>query len=618
MTRRPERHDDARLLADRIIAETGGDVRLGLPLGIGKAPHIANALFERARDDASIRLRIFTALSLEPPAASGDLERRFIGPLVERIFAGWPRLGYIDALRGEGLPANIEVNEFFLQAGAWMSSDRVQQSYTSINYSQATAMLREADINVVAQLVAPDPDGGGRLSLSSNPDLTLDMLDIMRFRGGACLLVGQENAELPFMPGDAALEAAAFDHILAGDDAEFPLFAPPNAPVSTAEHAIGFRVAAMVPDGGTVQIGIGSIGDALGEALIMRHRAPALFAETLDRLGGGPVGALRHAGPFEKGLYGVSEMFAPAFLELYRAGILKRRAADGAVLHAGFFLGPRDFYRRLRESPAEERALFQMRPISFTNTLDGDREAKVQDRRDARFVNNAMEASLLGDVASDTLADGRVVSGVGGQHDFAIQAQNLPGARAIIALTATRETKGETLSRIVARCGRATLPRHLRDVIVTEYGLADLRNRPDGACVAAMLALAEGRFAAALGDAAARAGKAAPGAGRDSKRNTPERIEEALAPARRAGWCAEFPFGADFTETERRLLGPLKRLKSVAARPARLCRFAAAALFESAACEDEKAMLNRLALDKPSTLRERISAKLVLRAARGG
>lgn len=617
MTARPERHSDARLLADRIIAQTGGDVRLGLPLGIGKAPHVANALFERAREDPSIRLRIFTGLTLEPPAASGDLERRFMEPLSERLFAGWPRLAYVDALRGDGLPANIHVNEFFLQAGAWMTNDRVQQSYTSINYSRVTAMLREIGVNVVTQLVAPDPDCGGRLSLSCNPDLTLDMLDGMRFRGGECLLVGQENAALPFMTGDAALEAEAFDHILAGEDVGFPLFAPPNAPISAAEHAIGLRVAATVPDGGTVQIGIGSIGDALGAALIMRHEEPALFAETMDRLGGGPAGALRHDGPFTEGLYGVSEMFAPAFLELHRAGILKRRAADGAVLHAGFFVGPRDFYRHLREAPAKERALFQMRPISFTNTLDGDSAAKVRDRRDARFVNNAMEASLLGDTASDTLANGRVVSGVGGQHDFAMQALDLPGARAIIALAATREAKGETLSRIVSTCGRATLPRHLRDVIVTEYGLADLRNRSDDECVAAMLVLADSRFAGGLGDEAARAGKIALGAGSPNKENTPDRIEEALAPARRAGWCMDFPFGTDFTETERRLIAPLKRLKSIAARPTRLWRFAAAAAFEGAPSDDEKTMLARLALDKPSTIRERMSAKLILRAARG-
>lgn len=372
MTARPERHDDARRLAERIIAQTGGDVRLGLPLGLGKAPHVANALFERARADPSVRLRIFTALTLEAPSGAGDLERRFVEPMAERLFAGWPRLAYVDALRGDGLPPNIEVNEFFLQAGAWLSSARVQQSYTSINYSRAVAMLRAVGINVVAQLVAPDPEGGDRLSLSSNPDLTLDMLDVMRARGGPCLLVGQENAALPFMPGPAALEATEFDHLLAGESSEFPLFAPPHAPVSAAEHAIGLRIAGTVPDGGTVQIGIGSIGDALGAALIMRHQAPALFRETLDRLCGGPAGALRHDGPFNEGLYGVSEMFAPAFQALFRAGVLKRRAKDGAVLHAAFFSARRrftvSFERRRRKSAPFSRCGRSLSPTRWMAT----------------------------------------------------------------------------------------------------------------------------------------------------------------------------------------------------------------------------------------------------------
>ncbi len=117
---RPERHRDPDALAARIIEQTGGHIRLALPLGIGKATHVCNALFRRAVEDRSIRLHIFTALTLEPPRASGDMERRFVEPLRERLFSGYVTPAYAEALRGDGLPPNIEVNEFFFQAGEWL------------------------------------------------------------------------------------------------------------------------------------------------------------------------------------------------------------------------------------------------------------------------------------------------------------------------------------------------------------------------------------------------------------------------------------------------------------------------------------------------------------------
>ena len=103
-------------------------------------------------------------------------------------------------------------------------------------------------------------------------------------------------------------------------------------------------------------------------------------------------------GPFAEGLYAVTEMFVDGFLDLYREGILKRRAPDGALLHGAFLLGPRKFYKELRAMPDAERALFRMMPVSFTNELLGPEWAeKCAQRRDARFVNSAMIATLGGD-----------------------------------------------------------------------------------------------------------------------------------------------------------------------------------------------------------------------------
>src|ERR1700726_1982418 len=94
----PHRFDDADKLADAIIERAGRDIVLALPLGLGKANHVANALFARALADPSIRLRIFTALTLEKPHGRSELERRFVEPLSQRIFGGYPDLAYAVAL----------------------------------------------------------------------------------------------------------------------------------------------------------------------------------------------------------------------------------------------------------------------------------------------------------------------------------------------------------------------------------------------------------------------------------------------------------------------------------------------------------------------------------------
>jgi acyl-CoA hydrolase len=114
-------------------------------------------------------------------------------------------------------------------------------------------------------------------------------------------------------------------------------------------------------------------------------------------------------------------MLVEGFLALRAAGILKREV-DGAVLEAAFFLGSRAFYRALRELPLAERAKLRMTSVSFVNQLYGDDEpSKRRARVKARFINNAMMATLLGAVISDALEDGQVVSGVGGQYNFVAQ-----------------------------------------------------------------------------------------------------------------------------------------------------------------------------------------------------
>jgi hypothetical protein len=463
-------------------------------------------------------------------------------------------------------------------------------------------------------------DGATRYSVSCNPDVILDLLAKRQSKAADFIFVGQVNSELPFMPGEGDLGADVFDMMLDSPQTDFPLFAPPREPVDLAEYAAGLRVAGIVADGGTLQLGIGALGDAVAQALILRHKENARFRALLDRLGAGATApaALIEETPFDAGLYGASEMFVEGFLELFHAGIL-RREVEGALLHAAFFVGSRAFYRALREMPQIELEKFRMTAVSYVNEIYGDEAAKRRARVKARFVNGAMMATLLGAVISDGLENGQVVSGVGGQYNFIAQGFALEDARSIIIVRATRTAKGRTSSNIRWQYGHETIPRHLRDMVVTEYGIADLRGKTDRDVIAAMLAVADSRFQDELLRQAKEVGKmeqgfALPAAWRD---NTPERIERALAGARDEGLLAPFPFETDFTPIEQRLMPALQTLKAASGSPFRLAAILARGFGHSASAPDIQDCLARMGLDRPSGLADRVYAALlrgVLRA----
>src|SRR5262249_15432834 len=162
----------------------------------------------------------------------------------------------------------------------------------------------------------------------------------------------------------------------------------------------------------------------------------------------------------------------------------------------------------------------------------------------------------LGAAVSDALESGQVVSGVGGQYNFVAMAHALETGRSVLMLRSTRMSGGQPHSNIVWQYGHATIPRHLRDLVVTEYGVADVRRRSDEDTIKALLAITDARFQPALLREAQRAGKLA----RDYRlpdairANTPQRIADALAPSRGRGLFPDLPFGSDFTEEERRLI----------------------------------------------------------------
>ena len=608
----PKLFSDPEAIAEDIIRDVGKKLVVGLPLGLGKANHIVNALYARAAADRSIDLTFFSALTLEKPKPGNLLEARFIGPVIDRLFGGYPDLAYVEPLRKGELPSNIRVIEFFFLAGRWLHVPYAQQHYVSANYTHAVPYLLTEGLNVVTQLVAKRVvDGVTRYSLSCNTDTTLDVLRARAEGRASFKLIGQVNSELPFMPGAGDLPGEEFSAVLDGAKVDFPLFAPPAEPITDTKYAIGLHSAGLVRDGGTLQIGIGQVGDALAQSLILRHRDASRYMEILKRLAPATELATLQTGPFEKGLYGLSEMVTEAFVGLIEAGILKREV-DGAILHGAFFLGPKSFYRALREMTPQQLARVQMMPVSFTNELYGDEETKRAARLDARFVNSAMMATLLGGAISDGLEGGRVVSGVGGQYNFVAQAFALSGARSILALDATRQGSAKAQSNIRWIYGHETIPRHLRDVFVTEYGVADLRGKSDADVIAAMLGVADSRFQDELARAAKDTGKLPKGYQIPAacRENLPERVARALKPAREAGLLPSFPFGSDFTDVEQRLIPALQTLQDAQHTPLRLAGLLWQGLARTPDAAAEQC-LARLGLDRPKTLTERLYRALV-------
>ncbi len=697
MTRLFSRIDDC---LDDVITRLGPRLTLGIPLGIGKPNPLVNALYARACANPGLKLRILTALSLEKPKAASDMEARFLDPFVARVFGNYPDLDYVrDRHKGQ-LPANVEVVEFFLKSGDYLHNDYAQQHYLNSNYTHVARDMIVQGVNVVAQAVAVRERGGRtEYSLSSNPDVTLDLMPLLRDSGRPAYRIFVVNRELPFMENDALADTTEVDAIVDDPAGTHTLFSAPNMKVALTDYAIGLHVSALVKDGGTLQIGIGSLGDAIAHALILRDRHNGPYAQALRAVGA----PLDNSAPFREGLYGCSEMFVNGFMALMEAGILRRevfdheglqrllnagtistiindatlpalraarlvhspltdddiaflkrygifrddvllrdatvhidgeqipalpddaaalarlnrhclgaRLARGITMHGGFFLGPRDFYEKLRQLTPEARARIGMTRIGFINQLYGQEALAVQQRRDARFVNTCMMVTLLGAAVSDGLDSGKLVSGVGGQYNFVAQAHEIAGARSILMLRATRQSHGQTVSNIVWNYAHTTIPRHLRDIVVTEYGMADLRGQTDAEVIKRLLAITDSRFQPELLAQAVNAGKVEPGyqIPEDRLQNLPEVLKARLAPLTREQLLPDFPFGSDFTPEELAIIRILQRMKESTEHPLQLVKSLVSSLREEK--DVPAAWLERLQLDNPETLREKLLRQLFI------
>lgn len=702
--------NQANELAQAIVSKVGKEVVLGVPLGAGKPNLLINALYEMAQKDPSLSLTILTALTLNKPSGSSLLERRFVQPFADRIFGDYPNLKYEEDRASGKLPKNVQVIEFYFQAGRQSKNVEAQCNYVSSNYTHVARDLVDYNINVVANMVAPDTSGE-TYSLSCNADIVTDVIDMLNAAGRPHLFCGQVNANLPYMYGDAVLTKDRFDYLLENEETNYPVFAPPKLSVPDVDHIIGFYASTLIQDGGELQVGIGSLGDSLVYCLLMRHQNNETYLNALEHFEitqryNDLIARKGDTGLFHEGLFGATEMFVDGFMHLIEAGILKREVYDhvelqrllnerlitkkvtpdtlyhllerraiapklqprdfkflqsygifkqnlafkdgylltaegerieadlnedsnfqqilksclgdylrnGAVVHGGFFLGCNAFYQWLRDLPEEKRRKIHMKPVSKINQLYGHEALDRLHRKKARFVNTCMKMTLLGAAVSDGLEDGTVISGVGGQYNFVAMAHALPDGHSIIQLRSTREEKGEILSNIVFNYGHVTIPRHLRDIVITEYGIADVRGKTDSQVIAALIEIADSRFQEELIQQAKGYGKLHKSyqLPQSAKNNTPEYVAKKLAPLKSDGLFPKFPFGTELTDVEIQVGGALKALKKKQGNKAEMAKLLSKAALQISTPKHLLPALERMGLDQPKNFKERLYQKLLI------
>jgi 4-hydroxybutyrate CoA-transferase len=389
--------------------------------------------------------------------------------LVSEILRQADRLGpltLMGGLRLDDYPFGAAAHAGRLRFATWHHSARLTEAqargdvdFVPIRYFDTVSVFAAGGAwtpDVVLVHCAP-PDRGGYLSLGVSVSYALVAAR------HAPRVIAQVNPRMPRTLGNAFLHRSQIDCWV---EAEHPLVEYPPTAVGEVERAIASQVAALVPDGATVQVGVGSIPQAVMEAL----------------------GSKRDLG--------IHSLLVDHMLPLIESGVINnsRKRLHRGRMDVGEIMGTERLFRWAHDNPA-----VNMEPSDIVH----DPEV-VGALGDFVSVNSGLEVDLLGQVNAESV-DGRQITGIGGQFDFVLGASRAVGGRSIIALPSTgRQGK---VSRIVAQLSpraRVTTPRFLTDYVVTEYGTAELRGKSDAGRARALARIAHPAFRESLEREAAR------------------------------------------------------------------------------------------------------------------
>lgn len=311
------------------------------------------------------------------------------------------------------------------------------------------------------------PDEHGNISLSTSNTYETRMLE------AADLVILETNPNFPFTSGDLIVPMEKVDYLIAAD---YPVPVIPDVPSSDKDRIIGRTIAEFVPDGACIQLGIGGIPNAVAEFLK------------------------------EKNDLGVhTEMITSKMVELMQMGVINnkyKQICTGKMV-ATFALGNQAVYDYMDHNPNVE-----LRDGAWVN------DPYVIAQNDNQIsINTSLEVDLTGQCASESIGS-RQFSGTGGQSDTAIGAQMSKNGRSIIALYSTAMVKGpdgerREVSKIVPQlqAGAAvSLSRNDVDLVITEYGVADLRGTTIRERVEGLIGIAHPKFRDSLWDQAVEVG----------------------------------------------------------------------------------------------------------------
>jgi acyl-CoA hydrolase/GNAT superfamily N-acetyltransferase len=331
-----------------------------------------------------------------------------------------------------GLASRFRHSAFFIGANVRQAVQEGRADFIPVFLSEIPELIRSRRVHIdVAMIQTSLPDAHGYVSLGVSVDIVRAAVE------SADVVLAEVNPAMPRTHGDSFVHASMISRWIAVDQ---PLLELPVAAPGEVEAAIGEHVARLVPNGATLQTGIGSIPDAVLQAL---------------------------SGHQDLGVH--TEMLSDGVMRLVQAGVITgaRKSLLRGKLVTSFVMGSRALYEWAHDNPQLE-----MRGSDFTNA------PQVISRNDGMVsVNSALAVDLTGQVASDTLL-GKFFSGIGGQVDFVRGTAGSRGGRSIIALRST--AKQGTVSRIRGAfeegAGIVTSRGDVR-YVVTEYGVADLWGR---------------------------------------------------------------------------------------------------------------------------------------------
>ena len=337
----------------------------------------------------------------------------------------------------------------FIGANARTAVNEGRADYVPVFLSDVPELFSTGVLPLDAALInVTPPDAHGFCSLGTSVDAALAATH------AATTVIAQLNPSMPRTLGDSFIHVDDIDFAVEVDQ-------PPHehhpAPIGDVERRIGELVAELVPDGGTLQMGIGSIPTAVGMSLLDKR---------------------------DLGIH--TELFTDPVLDLVEAGVVTGAAKEinRYKIVTAFLMGSQRLYDFVNDNP-----MIEMRPVDYTNDT-----TVIRRFRRMVAVNSAISIDLTGQVSADSIGT-RFYSGVGGQMDFMRGAALSPEGRAIIALPST--AAGGTVSRIVPvlaeGAGVVTSRAHVRTV-VTEFGIAELFGRSVRERAEALIGLAHPDF----------------------------------------------------------------------------------------------------------------------------